>query len=407
MVFTFHLLGIPHVETTYAESSCAYTQKVLKFAVMMRKYYPENKLIFYGSEDNDVEADEHVTLFTKRDLKKTYGDHDIKKDYYTFDANDHVNNKFNTLGSIEVVDRIESNNDIVLLFWGLGHKPIADAVDSHGIGICVEPGIGYDNSFRNFRVFESYAIFHYTMGIAKNMQPDMYDVVIPNYFNLDDFEYNDKPEDYFVYVGRLQNCKGADLCIDLAERLGFKLKLAGVGDVQRDLGYKRNATDEEKEAGYRELPDNVEIVGFVNIEERKKLLSNAKCMFLLSKYIEPFGGTIIESALSGTPVITYDHGVFPEIVLHGITGYRTRTLEQTIWAVNNIDNISRKKCRQWGENFSLEKVGRMYMEYFNQIMNLTKPHGWSELNPDRTELDWLYKKYPSIPVVSQKSSQQV
>ena len=379
--FRFHLLGLPHVETKYRETSCAYTQKVLKFAKMMKMYYSEHTIIFYGSEDNDVEADEHVVLFTAKDLKKTYGDHNPKTEYYKFDGNDYVNRKFCNLGSVEVVERIRSNSDFVLLFWGLGHKQIADAVNKYGMGVCIEPGIGYDNSFCDFKVFESHAIFNYTMGMKKNMQPSMYDVIIPNYFDLDNFDYSEEEGDYFLFLGRLISCKGADLCIDLAERLGIKLKIAGVGNIERDLGCK-------------ELPPSAEFVGFAGIEERKKLLSGAKALFVFSKYIEPFGGVIIESMLSGTPVISYDHGVFPEINLHGITGYRCRTLEQIIWAVNNIENISRKNCRKWGENFSLEKVSKMYIEYFEQVYNVTKT-GWYELNENRENLDWLYKEYPT------------
>ena len=75
--------------------------------------------------------------------------------------------------------------------------------------------------------------------------------------------------------------------------------------------------------------------------------------------------------LSGTPVITSDFGAFTETVKHGVTGYRCKTLEQFVWAAKNIENIVPEDCREWAEkNYSLERVGKMYDEYFKQLIAL-------------------------------------
>ncbi len=59
-------------------------------------------------------------------------------------------------------------------------------------------------------------------------------------------------------------------------------------------------------------------------------------------YIEPFGYVLIESAMSGTPIITSDFGSFPSIVKDGETGFRCRNFAEFCWAVKNIDKINQE-----------------------------------------------------------------
>ena len=147
--------------------------------------------------------------------------------------------------------------------------------------------------------------------------------------------------------------------------------------------------------GYREIPGYVEYVGFADLEKRKKLMSGAKALFVMSQYIEPFGGVRIESLLSGTPTITSNWGAFAENNLHGITGYRCRTFEHMVWAARNIHKISHYVCREWAEkNFSMRRIGDMYEEFFHSAMNVHTCGGWYEPNEGRTDMDWLTRYYP-------------
>lgn len=93
-------------------------------------------------------------------------------------------------------------------------------------------------------------------------------------------------------------------------------------------------------------------------------------------YLEPFGGVNVEAQLCGTPVITTDWGAFPETVVHGVTGYRCRTFEEFCWAVNHVDAIQPEACRTWAAaNYSMERVGHMYEEYFHRIEGLFEEGG--------------------------------
>ena len=381
----YHVLSLPHTITNKDYLSCAYTQKVLKFCTMMK--YRGYVVYHYGHERSEVDCDEHITVTDDKVLQATYGDFDWKKEFFKHNTSDLANTEF-VKRCIPEIEKRKQRGDFLLCFWGTGHKPIADA---HPDMIVVEPGIGYrsGSSFAKYKVFESYAIAHSQYSELKQLQPPWYHAIIPNYFDTRDFLYNDKKENYFLFLGRITGSKGVDIAVDLTQRIGARLFVAGQGDFKKELSY--------------DPPPHVTLLGFADVDKRKTLLSNAKCLLVPSKYTEPFGGVVIEALLSGTPVITTDWGAFPEINLHGITGYRCRTMDQFIWAALNIDKISPKACREWAENnFSMERVSIMYEEYFRGLLDVKLGKGWYEKHPERTELNWMVNTYP---ICNKKSMQ--
>lgn len=371
----FHILGLPHTVTSKEFNACAYTQKVVKFGKMMTER--GHTVIHYGHEDSDLVCTEHVSVLTNNDFEISYGSHDWRKNFFKFNTGDHAYQTFYK-NAIREIEKRKQPNDFLLPFWGSGVKDICDA-HQHDM-IVVEPGIGYAGGhWARWKIWESYAIMHayYGMNGVGHCNSDWYDIVIPNYFDLEDFNFApEEKEDYFLFLGRVYEGKGIHIAVQVTEAIGAKLKIAG--QKPDDL----------------EFPNHVEFIGYADIETRKQLMSRAKAAFTPSMYIEPFGGVQIEMLLSGTPTITTDWGSFTENNLQGVTGYRCRTFDQFVTAAKTIDKIDPYKCRQWGENFSLQKVAPLYEEYFQNVLNVYVGKGWYEMKEDRKDLEFLERVYP-------------
>ena len=357
----FHVLGLPHTVSSKDFNACAYTQKVVKFCKMMsaRGHY----IIHYGHEDSNVICNEHVSVITNEDWQIAYGDYDWRKNFFKFEVEDHAYKTFYK-NAIEEVGKRKQPLDFILPFWGSGVRPICDA---HSDLICVEPGIGYaEGHWARWKIFESYAIYHAYCGIQNvgTCRQDWYEVVIPNYFDLEDFDYLEEKDDYFLFLGRVYSGKGIEIAIQMTEKIGAKLIVAGQNPD--------NMT----------FPDHVEYIGYADIETRKRLLSRAKGLIIGSMYVEPFGGVQVEALLSGTPTITTDWGAFTENNIQGVTGYRCRTFEDFVNAGKNIDKIKPSDCRKFAEKFSLENVSLMYEKYFQDVLNVYTNKGWYHIEND-------------------------
>lgn len=378
MQLRFHLLGLAHLETNKKNSSCAYTQKIVKLAKMLKSF--GHIVYFYGVEGSNVECDEFIKVSTQAVLKQAYGDYDRSKEFFKHNPKDIAHITFNK-NAINAISERKQPRDILLCTMGNYQKPISDAVKL----LTVEPGIGYTGVFSNHRVFESYAWMHYVYGLLGLQDGVWYDAVIPNYFDPDDFPYKSNKQDYLLYFGRIIRRKGVQVASDVAKATGNKLYVVGQGSL--DNPNEGLSLSGEKHIYYHPA---------VGPKERAELLSNAKAVLMPTYYLEPFGGVNVEAQMCGTPVITSDWGAFPETVLHGITGYRCRVFEEFCWAVNNIWRIKPSNCRNWAvDNYSMNRIGKMYEEYF-QRLNRLFDKGWYQPNDSRRELEWLTRYYPPV-----------
>ncbi len=156
----FHVVSLPHTNTTKDFRSCAFTEKVRRFCIMMKDLGHE--VILYAGSQNEATVTELVTCISEDQRQAAVGNN-----HYTsasFDITLPHWQIFNANVIKEMTDRLEPK-DFICLIGGYAHKPIADAFPDH---MSVEFGIGYGGTFANYRVFESYAWMHSIYAAYKN-----------------------------------------------------------------------------------------------------------------------------------------------------------------------------------------------------------------------------------------------
>lgn len=350
----FHVCALPHTHTTVEYVSCAYTAKVINFCRMMKDR--GHTVYLYGGEKNEAPCDKHIVCVSEADRAAHVGDKHFTS--ASFDYNLPFWRNFNA----KVIDGIKANRkdnrDFICIIAGYAQKQIADGIPEM---MSVEFGVGYGGSFSKYKVFESYAWMHLCYGAARGGDPhgvdgNWWDVVIPGYLDPVQFPFSAEKDDYYLFIGRLIDRKGYRIAADVCFDLGKKLVVAGQG----------------------EPPLGCEYVGVVGPEERGRLMSRAKAVFVPTIYIEPFGNVNTEAQACGTPVITTDWGAFTETVVDGVTGFRCRTFGEFKRAAQKVGDLDPYVIRNRAvSKYSLDTIGKQYEDYFARLLHLWN-RGWYE-----------------------------
>ncbi len=170
-------------------------------------------------------------------------------------------------------------------------------------------------------------------------------------------------KEFLMFLGRIEDIKGTKEAIDVALATNNKLIIAGNIQEGHDTYFNT------KIKPYLTHP-LIEYVGEVNDEQKKYYLSQSKAFLFPIKWEEPFGIVMAEAMACGTPVIGFNRGSVPEVVVNGKTGFVVENISQMIDAVNKIDEIDRVEVRKYcEENFSLTAIAKQYLQLYNKILN--------------------------------------
>jgi len=369
----FHLLGLVHLPVSEKYMGCAFTQKILKLSKMLMSLGHE--VYLYGCEGSDAPCTEFIQTHTLKDVIKEWGDGDNRYDLgYDWKVNGyrHDFNKEKTKTTlkyyencIKEINKRKKQSDFLLITQGTYQRPIDKAVDLY---LTCESGIGYRGSYCKFRAFESTYLQNFMYGSEnprEGVNGNHYDRVIPNYFDPKDFEFSDKKDDYYFYIGRLIKRKGIEIASIIAQERGKKLLVAGQGMKSWDKDTHRLVGEDFSIEG-----KHIEYIGFLDVEERKKILSKAKIVFVPTLYLEPFGGTNVEAQLSGTPVLTTNFGCFTDTVVQGVTGYRCDTLQDFYDASFLAEKLDYSAIRKHAEKYLMDNVKWEYEKWFKDLYQL-------------------------------------
>jgi glycosyltransferase involved in cell wall biosynthesis len=373
-----HLFSIPHTITAEKYSHCAFTGKVLKFVKMMS---PHCQVFHYGIEGSEVECDK-IDLMNQDEwngLKKEslhflfpdLAEHQIMQKLtdsreFIGDLANHgtpLYKEFNRRLK-PILQQNYLTGDIICLPFGAAH---CDALSPNML--YVESGIGYNHSFHDFRIFESYTWLHHQLG-KEQKQGLFYWFVCPNYFDLSQWSLSLKPTATVGFLGRICTVKGCDTIRAIAERMKtVKFVLCGQGDPTKFLA------------------PNIEYKPPIHGRERSDYLGSLSVLLAPSQFTEPFCGVAVEAQLCGTPVVCTDYGAMTETVEHLKTGVRCHTLQDFCSGIEYAKTLDRQYIRdRAASKYSLDVVAKQYLYILQTIIDVQLNGGWYAGKTNMTEL---------------------
>ena len=189
-----------------------------------------------------------------------------------------------------------------------------------------------------------------------------YAATVYNGINTNEFILSHKPEDYLLFFGRIHPHKGVYESIQIAKKSKRKLIISGLIQDQEYFYNKVKPFINNNDIVY---------VGNSGPDERNRLLGGAIALLHPISFEEPFGLSVVEAMLCGTPVIAFNRGSMPELILDRKTGFVVNTIEEALDAVNNIKSINRKYCRDWATSkFSRQKMIEGYLDVYTKILSV-------------------------------------
>ena len=212
---------------------------------------------------------------------------------------------------------------------------------------------------------------HNFISISENQRGGMPDLnfvaTVYNGIDLSQFSYTEKPRgDYLLWVGRIVAKKGPLEAIETAKKTNIPLVIAAAIDPA-DMPYYEKEIKPQIDGKF------ISYIGEINHHTSEELYGNALCTLFPITWHEPFGLVMVESMACGTPVIAYNIGSVPEIVVNGKTGFIVEIesgVEGLSHAVREISQIQRGDCRTHIlENFTKEKMVEGYEKAYQQILN--------------------------------------
>jgi glycosyltransferase involved in cell wall biosynthesis len=160
--------------------------------------------------------------------------------------------------------------------------------------------------------------------------------------------------------GRDHPAKGPVEASDIAARAGRTLALCGIVQDERYFA---------EEVEPRIDGDRVVYLGSVGPEERAEVLGRSAALLHPIAFDEPFGLSVVEAMVCGTPVIAFPRGSMAEIVDEGVTGVLVGGVDEAVAAVERAATIDRAACRAAATaRFSAERMVDDYLRVYEDVL---------------------------------------
>ena len=210
---------------------------------------------------------------------------------------------------------------------------------------------------------------HYVSISDADRHPSLhYAATVYNGIDVEAFGFGESPDGpkakygrYLLYFGRMHPNKGPHDAIEIARRTGRRLLMAG---LIQDAPYWDTQVAPHVDG------DRVIYLGNIGPEERRQVLAEADALLHPISFEEPFGLSVAESMISGTPVIAYRRGSMPELIVEGVSGFLVNDLDGACAAVAKTEGIDRGACAAYAKTkFSRATMVQGYEAVYAAVLS--------------------------------------
>ena len=236
---------------------------------------------------------------------------------------------------------------------------------AHAFANLVDPPIVTTiHGFSSDRILPMYKPYqdrvHFVAISDSDRHPDLrYAATIHHGIRIDEFPFDADGSEDLLFFGRIHPDKGAKAAIAAARASGRALDLYG---IVQDEGYHEREVLPQLDAAIR-------YHGAVGGDARLKALGGARALLHLIGFDEPFGLSVVEAMACGTPVIAYNRGSMPELIVDGVNGFLVDTLDEAVAAVDRAGALDRAAVRDSVvQRFSVERMADDYIALYRRIL---------------------------------------
>ncbi len=211
--------------------------------------------------------------------------------------------------------------------------------------------------------------------------------VIHNGIFVDNYHLQGEKKDYLFSLGRIAHRKGQDTAIEVAERAGLKLILAGnivepdyfdqfrsrlrlmphIGTVPVTPSYLAEVVEP-----VLACPEPAVYIGQLDDRQKDMWFGYARSFLMPVRWDEPLGLVPLEAMACGTPVLAFNRGGIPEIVVNKKTGFLLDTVDEMVEAVSKVGEIDPLECRRRVEqHFSSRAMALEHLKLYQELLSST------------------------------------
>jgi glycogen(starch) synthase len=150
---------------------------------------------------------------------------------------------------------------------------------------------------------------------------------------------------YLLFIGKLNELKGANWLGEIVRRANVNLKLIVLGDGPL--------------AGTLASVPNIDLRGWVSNEEALNLLAHAHALLFPSRWAEPLARVLLEAQALGTPAVALDTGGTRDIIEHEVNGLLAHDLDEFAAQLARLmnDESLRQSLRNSAQRIARERFG--------------------------------------------------